>query len=78
MFSLTDAKFFFYAFIEVVFQMFDGFINVLVDLGSFIMSCGDDILNELPVVLDVDAGDVSELPADLVNADNVLMVTCRG
>ena len=58
--------------------MFDGFINVLVDLGSFIMSCGDDILNELPVVLDVDAGDVSELPADLVNADNVLMVTCRG
>ena len=58
--------------------MFDGFINVLVDLGSFIMSCGDDILNELPVVLDVDAGDVSELPADLVNADTVLMVTCRG
>ena len=78
MFSLTDAKFFFYAFIEVISQMFDGFINVLVDLGSFIMSCGDDILNDLPVVLDVDAGDVSELPADLVNADNVLMVTCRG
>ena len=52
--------------------MFDSFINILVDLGCFIMSCIDDILDELPVVLDVPTGDVSDLPAELVNADNAL------
>ena len=41
------------------------------------MFCVNDILNELPVVLDVPAGDVSDLPAELVNADTVLMVACR-
>ena len=42
------------------------------------VSCVNDILNELPVVLYVPAGNVSDLPAELVNADTVLMVPCRG
>ena len=36
------------------------------------MSCIDDILNKLPVVMELRAGDVYDLHAELVNADNAL------